>query len=230
MADWNPRANDIFVRSLEVDDPGGRRDFIDQACQGDATLRAEVERLLASLEKAGDFLQSRDERGSEPIREGPPYAKMPFPPGSLLAERYRVRQPLGEGGMGVVLLADQIRPVRRPVAIKLMKHGRDIWQIAARFDQERNALALMDHPHIAKVFDAGVVDIATGEEIKSEASGARRWFAVESPILSWNTSTVRPSPDTATSIDCRPCSDWNCSFRFVKPSNTHIKRASFIET
>src|SRR5436305_10477370 len=77
------------------------------------------------------------------------------PPAGLLAGRYRLGAPLGEGGMGTVFRAEQLQPVRRSVAVKLIKPGMDSARVVARFEAERQALAVMDHPHIARVLDAG---------------------------------------------------------------------------
>ncbi|HEX4607596.1 MAG TPA: protein kinase, partial [Urbifossiella sp.] len=141
--------------------------FLDAACGGDAPLRAEVEGLLAAHDRAGRFLGGAPpvdpHTASEPAAPadtgpwmGPPPA--PFvgeAAGTVLAGRYKLLEPVGEGGMGAVWMAQQTEPVRRLVAVKLIRPGMDTRQVLARFEAERQALALMDHPNIARVLDAG---------------------------------------------------------------------------
>src|SRR5204863_1257845 len=83
-------------------------------------------------------------------------------PGTLIGP-YKLREQIGEGGMGLVFVAEQQQPVRRKVALKLIKPGMDSRQVIARFEAERQALALMDHPNIAKVFDGGMTGVASGK-------------------------------------------------------------------
>src|SRR5262245_4346845 len=122
--------------------------FLDDACGGDAPLRARAEELLRAHLDAGNFLggpQPLDATQDESLVEGP---------GTVIGP-YKLIEQIGEGGMGLVFLAEQLRPVRRLVALKVLKPGIDSRQVTARFEAERQALALMDHPHIAKVHDAG---------------------------------------------------------------------------
>ena len=106
-------------------------------------------------------------------------------PGIVIAGRYKLLEQLGEGGMGTVWVAEQIQPVRRKVALKVIKPGMDSRIVLSRFEQERQALALMDHPNIAKVLDAGVTG---GEAHELQSMGLGR------PFLSWNTSKGCRSP------------------------------------
>jgi serine/threonine protein kinase len=153
MAQWNPQVNELFLKAVEIASPREREAFLDQACAGDADLRAKVEALLRAGEQAGSFLEAPAvavpaglaATVDEPRSEGP---------GTVIGP-YKLLQPLGEGGFGVVYLAEQREPVRRQVALKILKPGMDTKQVVARFEAERQALALMDHPSIAKVFDAG---------------------------------------------------------------------------
>jgi WD40 repeat protein/serine/threonine protein kinase len=154
MAEWNVRANDLFLRAAEIESPAERRHFLDQECGDDPALRVQVEALLAASAKVGSFLNrpaaqalGEDEGtvASDPSAEGP---------GSVIGP-YKLLQQIGEGGMGVVYMAEQTEPVRRRVALKVVKPGMDSGQVVARFEAERQALALMDHPNIARVFDAG---------------------------------------------------------------------------
>ncbi len=147
----------VFLAALDVADAADRAVYLDSACAADADLRRRVEALLAAHAASDTFMahpavenDPRDTTGefahAEPV---------PFESGLLLAERYRLLGPIGEGGMGTVYRAEQVKPVKRMVAVKLIKPGMDSRVVLARFEAERQALALMDHPHIAKVFDAG---------------------------------------------------------------------------
>jgi serine/threonine protein kinase/WD40 repeat protein len=153
VADWNPRANDLFLRAAEIDAPTSRQAFLDQECGGDALLREQVERLLCVSGKVGSFL---DRPAQVPDFEAATVAHTPIAegPGSVIGA-YKLLQKIGEGGMGVVYMAEQQEPVRRKVALKIIKPGMDSAQVIARFEAERQALALMDHQNIAKVFDGG---------------------------------------------------------------------------
>ena len=161
-----PSDREVAVFSTARRLPGGKRAaYLDEACAGDAALRRRVEELLQASEEAGAFLQ-------EPAAEGPrPETVVPPNPGPTIcitlapAEkagarigRYKLLQQIGEGGCGVVYMAEQEEPVRRRVALKVIKLGMDTKQVIARFEAERQALALMDHPNIAKVLDAGATD------------------------------------------------------------------------
>jgi eukaryotic-like serine/threonine-protein kinase len=146
------RDAEIFDEAVEIEDIPLRRAFLDRACQDDAALRRRVEALLeahAAASGSEGFLGGKD--GStvripadreEPIRVG----------------RYRLLQKIGEGGCGLVFMAEQTEPVRRRVALKIIKPGMDTRQVLARFEAERQALAMMDHPNIARVLDAGATD------------------------------------------------------------------------
>jgi eukaryotic-like serine/threonine-protein kinase len=136
--------------------PANRPAFLEKACGSDTALHCRLERLLHSHEEAGTFLEN-----SAPIPSAaeltqtipvvvPPSEK----PGDVIG-RYKIREMLGEGGCGVVYVAEQTEPVRRRVALKIIKLGMDTRSVIARFEAERQALALMDHPNIAKVLDAG---------------------------------------------------------------------------
>jgi serine/threonine protein kinase/tetratricopeptide (TPR) repeat protein len=150
----------IFFAALQKESPAERAAYLDQACGGDVEVRRQVEQLLAAHPKVGHFLE---QPAAPPAGNTGPFAPSaaPAPPlavGSVVAGKYKLRERLGEGGMGVVYVADQTQPVQRRVALKLVKAGLDSAAALARFEQERQALALMDHPHIAKVLDAGSTD------------------------------------------------------------------------
>jgi tetratricopeptide (TPR) repeat protein len=152
MADWNPRANDLFLKAAEIGSPGERQAYLDREC-GDPGLRSEVDALLAAAAKAGSFLNSPAGNGTATY-----WPAHGLEVGQVFAGRFKLREELGEGGMGVVFVADQLEPVQRRVALKVIKSGADSARVLARFELERQALALMDHPNIAKVLDAGVSD------------------------------------------------------------------------
>jgi serine/threonine protein kinase/lipopolysaccharide biosynthesis regulator YciM len=141
----------VFGQALERASPEERAAYLDAVCRGDAAMRARLEALLRADQEAGDFLRGSSSAASpaatvdELIREGP---------GTVIAP-YKLLEQIGEGGFGVVFMAEQHEPVRRKVALKLLKPGMDTCQVIARFEAERQALALMDHPNIAKILDAG---------------------------------------------------------------------------
>ena len=135
--------------------PDKRAAYLDQACGDDKDLRAQVEALLKAHEQAGDFL-------AEPVANAAkPTVVLSFPvtekSGDVIG-RYKLLQQIGEGGCGVVYMAEQEEPVRRRVALKVIKLGMDTKSVIARFEAERQALAMMDHPNIAKVLDAGATE------------------------------------------------------------------------
>jgi len=145
----SPDVKSVFGKALELATPADRAAYLDQTCGRDAALRGEVEGLLAALGDAGGFM-------THPA-VAPPDLAAPGPDvtvGTTIGP-YTLLQKLGEGGMGAVYLAEQDRPVKRRVALKLIKAGMGSAQAVARFEQERQTLALMDHPNIAQVFDAG---------------------------------------------------------------------------
>jgi hypothetical protein len=150
VAGWE-RIKEVLHQAMQLA-PVERARFLDQACSSDAALRAEVESLLLADEGArSNFLQAKPV-GAEDDGCG---AVAALAAGQVFEERFRLVSKLGEGGMGQVWLADQISPVRRQVALKLIKAGMYDEAVAQRFQAERQSLAIMDHPAIAKVFEAG---------------------------------------------------------------------------
>ena len=143
---------ELFDAARKITDPVARAAFLDQACAGNAALRASVESLLnAPATNLAAF--------DAPSAVAPTVIGAALPVvGTLLAGRYKLLENIGVGGMGTVWVAEQQAPVKRKVAVKLIKAGMDSRQVLARFEAERQALALMDHPNIAKVFDGGVTD------------------------------------------------------------------------
>jgi WD40 repeat protein/serine/threonine protein kinase len=136
----------IFTEALERTDPQERDAFLAQACLGDISRRQRIDRLLAQHRCSTDFLESSVAVMTEQAR--------PEGPGVLIGP-YKLLEQIGEGGMGTVWMAQQTEPVKRVVAMKLIKAGMDTKQLIARFEVERQALALMDHANIARVLDAG---------------------------------------------------------------------------
>jgi len=153
MSDTPQRELILFTEALELSD-AERAAFLNRACEGNNSLRRKVETLLKVHERTGTFLeQSPTGSAVEGLRVNPVGEK----PGDLIG-RYKLLQQIGEGGSGVVFMAEQNEPVRRKVALKIVKPGMDTKSVIARFEAERQALALMDHPSIAKVFDAGATE------------------------------------------------------------------------
>src|SRR5262245_4762649 len=151
---------EILFAALDRDDPAERATYLDQACASDAALRQRVEALLRSHETAGHFMevpvleQLAGDAGRTPDLLDP--FQNASSPGRL--GHYKLLEQIGEGGMGIVWMAEQQEPVRRLVALKILKFGMDSRAVLARFEAERQALALMDHPNIARVFDADVTE------------------------------------------------------------------------
>src|SRR5262245_51916399 len=142
----------LFHQALQK--PAGERaDFVREACAGDDGLRRRVEVLLRVHDNPGSFLRAPALDPGATAAERPPAEG----PGTVIGP-YRLLEQVGEGGMGLVFAAEQTRPVRRRVALKLIKPGMDTREVIARFEAERQALALMDHPHIARVFDGGATE------------------------------------------------------------------------
>src|SRR5262245_1590514 len=137
----------IFLAAVENHAPEQWKAYLDAECHGDPSLRQQVEILLRAHQQANSLLDApvRAATIDEPANEG-------F--GTVIGP-YQLLEQIGEGGFGIVFMAEQTEPVRRKVALKVLKPGMDTRQVVARFEAERQALALMDHPHIAKVLDGG---------------------------------------------------------------------------
>lgn len=148
------RAQAVFLAALEVTDSAACRALLDRQCGSDQALRARVEELLSADAATKGFDAAPSGSAAIATME----VREVVQPGLILAGRYKLIEPIGEGGMGSVWVAEQKEPVRRKVAIKLIKAGMDSKSVLARFEAERQALAMMDHPNIAKVFDGGMTD------------------------------------------------------------------------
>jgi serine/threonine protein kinase/tetratricopeptide (TPR) repeat protein len=152
---------DIFIAALQKESAAERQAYLDEACATDAVLRQQVESLLKVCASAAGFLESPSSRPVATIGQA-----VTERPGTLIGP-YKLMEQIGEGGMGLVFVAEQQHPVRRKVALKVIKPGMDTRQVVARFEAERQALALMDHPNIAKVHDGG------------ETTSGRPYFVME---------------------------------------------------
>ena len=145
-----PQEKTIFYALLEIADPTKRQELLEEMCAHDAKLRVQVDELLKAhdethqLRSPADALELSGEISGVAL-------------GTEIG-RYKLLEKIGEGGFGVVYMAEQQQPIQRRVALKVIKAGMDTKQVVGRFEAERQALALMDHPHIAKVIDAGATE------------------------------------------------------------------------
>ncbi len=147
MKNDHKRVEALLNQALEFK-PDERAAFLIGACGGDQELRRQVETLLSVADETEGFLPDAPTLATAPVSEGP---------GTKIG-RYKLLQKIGEGGMGVVYMAEQTEPVTRKVALKIIKLGMDTKQVVARFEAERQALAMMDHPNIARVLDGGATE------------------------------------------------------------------------
>jgi serine/threonine protein kinase/tetratricopeptide (TPR) repeat protein len=152
MQQATPSVKELFFAALELESSEARSAFLDRHC-GDTELRRQVEELLAVDAQGGDFLESP---ASMPTVTAAHESHLAIEEAGTVIGPYKLLEAVGEGGMGTVYMAEQTEPVRRRVALKLIKPGMDSKQVVARFEAERQALAMMDHPNIAKVHDAGM--------------------------------------------------------------------------
>ncbi len=141
----------IFNEAIALESSEDRAKYLDEACGDNPEARQRVEKLLLAHSEAGDFFGGRSPQDATLI------APISESPGDSIGP-YKLLQQIGEGGMGTVFMADQSEPVERRVALKIIKPGMDTQQVIARFEAERQALAMMDHPNIAKVLDAGTTN------------------------------------------------------------------------
>ena len=139
----------IFARAFAIDAPDARERYMAEACNDNAAMRGEIENLLEA------FVGARVAEESHVFSALTPLECHTAVASSEVIDHYKLLEEIGEGGMGIVYMAEQTQPIRRKVALKVIKPGMNSRQVIARFEAERQALALMDHPNIAKVFDAG---------------------------------------------------------------------------
>ncbi len=212
------KARELFLHAVGELAPERWELYVAEGCGGDAELERQVSHLLRVHREAGSFLESPavalggtdDDRNPAERRTGEAQRPTAAPPGTVIGP-YKLLQPIGEGGMGTVYMAEQTHPVRRTVALKLIKAGMDSRQVLARFGAERQALALMDHPSIAKVFEAGTTD------------SGHPYFVME---------LVKGVPITRFCDDAgsRSASDWSYSSRSVRRCSTPIRKGSSTAT
>ena len=149
MSVAHERLKEILAEAAGKGTPEARAAFLDDACRDDVALRQQVEALLSAHACAGDFLEKTVEL---------PPADFAIERTGAMIGRYKLLEKIGEGGFGTVFMAEQTEPVQRKVALKIIKAGMDTREVIARFEAERQALALMDHPNIARVLDAGATE------------------------------------------------------------------------
>jgi serine/threonine-protein kinase len=153
---------DVFIAALQIKDASARLAYLDEACGTDLAMRQHVKGLLQAAEGGGSFLTrpavAIGVTGDFALTHGAetsillPHER----PGTVIGP-YKLLQQIGEGGMGTVYMAEQTQPIQRKVALKIIKPGMDSRQVIARFEAERQALAMMDHVNIARVLDAGTI-------------------------------------------------------------------------
>ncbi len=167
----------ILAAAVELESETQRRAFVDRACAGDPALQRRVEELIANHFCAGSFLEAPAAALGVTVDEPTVRER----PGTVIGP-YKLLEQIGEGGFGIVFMAEQTQPVRRKVALKVLKPGMDTRQVVARFEAERQALALMDHPNIAHVLDGG------------ETAAGRPYFVMELVRGVPITELLRPEP------------------------------------
>ena len=161
----------VFGLAVQKPTAEERAAFLDHACRGNAGLRAQVEELLEGHFSGTGFLKAAAAR---PESSATRIAAPAEAPAQMLG-RYKLLEKIGEGGFGEVWMAEQREPIKRRVAIKIIKLGMDSRQVVARFEAERQALAMMDHPNIAKIFDAGTTEGVNARD----AYAGRPYFVME---------------------------------------------------
>jgi serine/threonine protein kinase len=172
MNDISANIEIILAEAVEIPIATERDAFLDKACGGDGRLRARVERLVKCHLLAGNFLE-QPAIVVEPDSLAPEHTPVEGP-GTQIGP-YKIIEQIGEGGMGLVYMAEQQQPLRRMVALKIIKPGMATRHVVARFEAERQALAMMDHPNIARIYDAGTTHDSTG----AAAGSGRPYFVME---------------------------------------------------
>ena len=210
------KAKSIFLHAVEVASAAERQVYLQAECKEDEVLHREIEALLRHHDRIGEFLESGGH--GLPVTMIEPLIEKP---GTLIGP-YKLLEQIGEGGMGVVFMAEQREPVRRKVALKVIKPGMDTRQVIARFEAERQALAMMDHPNIAKVLDAGTTD------------AGRPYFVMELvrgiPITDYCDQAAAQRPRAAGAVRSglpgrAACPQKGIIHRDLKPSNVLVTLA-----
>ena len=208
MSATSPDVKSIFGRALEIESPAERSAFLSEACAANPDAPRGGR---GPAPRDGGRRRFHEAAGADRARSTIAHAPILEGPGTRIGP-YKLLQQIGEGGMGVVYMAEQEQPVRRKVALKIIKPGMDSAQVVARFEAERQALALMDHPNIARVFDAGTTEIRPA--LLRHGAGPRR----------------ADHRVTATTTSSRPASGSSCSSRSARRSSTRTRRGSSTAT
>jgi serine/threonine protein kinase len=213
MPTLQEQAKAIFDRAVEIDADEERQAFLAEQFDKAPQIRGKVEGLLKAYVKAGSFLES------PPTDLVDTEYKLVTEQPSTTIGHYKLLQQIGEGGFGVVYMAEQLRPVKRKVALKVIKPGMDTAAVIARFEAERQALAMMDHTNIAKVFDGGATDEGRPYFVMELVKGV--------PITTYcDDNTLRTSQRLELFIDvCRAVQHAHQKgiiHRDIKPSNVMV--------
>lgn len=153
MAQSIIQQEEIFMRALEIEDSSKREEFLSRVCMNEPELHQKIDRMLRLHDRKDNVLDCT----SDGLFQRPAFENDPLPEGTQVGP-YKLLQQVGAGGMGVVYMAQQTDPVRRNVAVKIIKQGVDSRNVIARFESERQALAMMNHPNITKFLDAGITE------------------------------------------------------------------------
>jgi hypothetical protein len=188
----NQLAKSIFLSAPEIASKQERLAYLDRRCGSNKPLRADGETLLHHQEEMGDYLERPAVDPAATCDLGLTPDSLSEGPGTVIGP-YKLLEQIGEGGMGVVYMAEHATPVRRKVALEIIKPGMDTRQVVARFEAERQALALMDHPNIAKVLDAGL----TPGVPAVFRDGARQWLAALAVLRRGQAHAPRATASTA---------------------------------
>jgi tetratricopeptide (TPR) repeat protein/serine/threonine protein kinase len=175
-----PAEQSIFLHAIGLPSPADRAAYLDGVCRDNLQLRTEIEALLSAHYRLGVGQQQTSAQQAPPDPENPitqAEAQSTEAPCTIIGP-YKLLQEIGEGGMGTVWMAEQTHPVQRKVALKIIKPGMDSRRIIARFEAERQALALMDHPNIAKVLDAGTIGEPSRVGDRVPGDDETRWLAL----------------------------------------------------
>ncbi len=197
---------EIFDVARRIDSADARIAYLTQVCGDNHSLFDRITALVRIHDQQRGFLATAAS-GMAPTLDVAPIAEEP---GTKIG-RYKLVHEIGHGGMGVVYMAVQKEPVKRKVALKIIKPGMDTREVVTRFEAERQALALMDHQSIAKVLDGGSTESGRPYFVMELVEGTR-------------------SPSTATSATITRDSGWSCSARSAGPSSTPTRKASFTGT
>ena len=202
--------HDIFAAAIKLTgDP--RAAFLSAACGQNAKLREQVDALLRAHDESGGLLPRRSDQQEDHRLDATLLVASQAARGTIIAGRYKLLEVIGEGGMGSVWVAEQSQPVKRKVALKLIKAGMDSKSVLARFEAERQALAVMDHPNIAKVLDGGLTEQGRPYFVMEYVKGI--------PITEYCDSLKLSVPSACS---CSPRSARRCSTRIRRGSSIAI--------